>query len=305
MAARGLTNYWGYNSIGFFAPHNAYSSVGRPRPAGHRVQADGEGLPRRRARGDPRRGLQPHRRGRRRRPDAVASAGSTTAASTSGSCRPRQPGDAGPTTPTGTSPAAATPSTPSNPFALRLILDSLRYWVTEMHVDGFRFDLLSALTRTGHDVDMRCAPADRDRPGPGAAAREADRRAVGRLDGRLPGRRVPAAVGGVERPVPRHDPRLLARPLRAASAPSRPGWPARRTCTPTTAARRTPRSTSSPPTTASRCATWCPTTHKHNEANGEDNRDGTDNNRSLEPRRRGRDRRPGRSSRCAAGRRPT
>ncbi len=37
---------------------------------------------------------------------------------------------------------------------LRLILDSLRYWVTEMHVDGFRFDLASALTRTGHQVDM-------------------------------------------------------------------------------------------------------------------------------------------------------
>ena len=43
----------------------------------------------------------------------------------------------------------------SHPFALRMILDSLRYWVTEMHVDGFRFDLLSALTRTGQDVDMR------------------------------------------------------------------------------------------------------------------------------------------------------
>ena len=36
-----------------------------------------------------------------------------------------------------------------------MILDSLRYWVTEMHVDGFRFDLLSALTRTGRAVDMR------------------------------------------------------------------------------------------------------------------------------------------------------
>jgi glycogen debranching enzyme GlgX len=42
----------------------------------------------------------------------------------------------------------------SHPFALRMILDSLRYWVTEMHVDGFRFDLLSALTRTGRAVDM-------------------------------------------------------------------------------------------------------------------------------------------------------
>ncbi|MDQ6522479.1 glycogen debranching protein GlgX [Nocardioides sp. LHD-245] len=47
-----------------------------------------------------------------------------------------------------------------DPLALRLILDSLRYWVTEMHVDGFRFDLMSALTRTaGPDavsVDMAC-----------------------------------------------------------------------------------------------------------------------------------------------------
>src|SRR3954449_9525036 len=43
----------------------------------------------------------------------------------------------------------------SHPFALRMILDSLRYWATEMHVDGFRFDLLSALARTGQTVDMR------------------------------------------------------------------------------------------------------------------------------------------------------
>ncbi|HEY1116183.1 MAG TPA: alpha-amylase family glycosyl hydrolase, partial [Acidimicrobiales bacterium] len=42
----------------------------------------------------------------------------------------------------------------NHPLALRLILDSLRYWVTEMHVDGFRFDLMSALTRTGYDIDM-------------------------------------------------------------------------------------------------------------------------------------------------------
>ncbi len=44
----------------------------------------------------------------------------------------------------------------NDPLALRLILDSLRYWVTEMHVDGFRFDLMSALTRTGYDIDMSC-----------------------------------------------------------------------------------------------------------------------------------------------------
>ncbi|GAW50016.1 MULTISPECIES: glycogen debranching protein GlgX [unclassified Nocardioides] len=44
----------------------------------------------------------------------------------------------------------------NDPLALRLILDSLRYWVTEMHIDGFRFDLMSALTRTGYDIDMNC-----------------------------------------------------------------------------------------------------------------------------------------------------
>jgi glycogen operon protein len=40
-----------------------------------------------------------------------------------------------------------------NPQVLQLIMDSLRYWVTEMHVDGFRFDLASALAREFHDVD--------------------------------------------------------------------------------------------------------------------------------------------------------
>ena len=39
------------------------------------------------------------------------------------------------------------------PHVLQLIMDSLRYWVTEMHVDGFRFDLAAALARSFHDVD--------------------------------------------------------------------------------------------------------------------------------------------------------
>ena len=43
------------------------------------------------------------------------------------------------------------------PHVLRFVMDSLRYWVTEMQVDGFRFDLASALVRTHHDVDMFCA----------------------------------------------------------------------------------------------------------------------------------------------------
>src|SRR5205823_12071161 len=40
-----------------------------------------------------------------------------------------------------------------HPEVLRLIMDSLRYWVSEMHVDGFRFDLASALARGFHEVD--------------------------------------------------------------------------------------------------------------------------------------------------------
>lgn len=46
---------------------------------------------------------------------------------------------------------------PGNPYVLQLIMDSLRYWVVEMHVDGFRFDLASALAREFFDVDMLSA----------------------------------------------------------------------------------------------------------------------------------------------------
>ena len=40
-----------------------------------------------------------------------------------------------------------------HPYTLQLLMDSLRYWVTEMHVDGFRFDLASTLAREFYDVD--------------------------------------------------------------------------------------------------------------------------------------------------------
>src|ERR1043165_5034648 len=40
-----------------------------------------------------------------------------------------------------------------HPQVLQLIMDSLRYWVTDMHVDGFRFDLASTLARELHEVD--------------------------------------------------------------------------------------------------------------------------------------------------------
>ena len=98
-----------------------------------------------------------------------------------------------------------------HPHTLQLIMDSLRYWVLEMHVDGFRFDLAvhagPRVLRRGPAVGVlrtRAAGSD-GQPG------QADRRAVGRRPRRLPGRQLPAAVDRVERQVPRHRARLLAR----------------------------------------------------------------------------------------------
>ena len=145
LANRGVSNYWGYSSLGFFAPHAAYAadrSAGRP---GGRVQADGTGAARGRSRGHPRRRLQPHR-GRRpgrtvadvpraRRADHYKLAPhSGSYVDTTGCGNTLDVGDLD---------------------VLRLVLDSLRYWVTEMHVDGFRFDLATALTRERMDVDER------------------------------------------------------------------------------------------------------------------------------------------------------
>ena len=86
----------------------------RPRRPGVGVQADGQGVPRRRARGPAGRGLQPHRRGRGRGTDAVLPGPRRPGLLPPGparraTSRPRRPPS---TTPTGTSPAAATPSTP-------------------------------------------------------------------------------------------------------------------------------------------------------------------------------------------------
>ena len=82
-----------------------------------------------------------------------------------------------------------------HPQVLKLIMDSLRYWVQEMHVDGFRFDLAAALARELHDVDRLVGLLRHHPPGPGDLAGEADRRAVGRRRGRLPGGQLPGRCG--------------------------------------------------------------------------------------------------------------
>ena len=149
LLRRGLTNYWGYNTLGFFAPHAALQRLGQRRRAGHRVQDDGQGAARRRHRGDPRRRLQPHRRGRPRPGPTLSFRGIDNA----GYYRLDRQNPARYTDYTGCGNTLDV----RRSAVLGLLMDSLRYWVTEMHVDGFRFDLASALARSMHDVDRLSA----------------------------------------------------------------------------------------------------------------------------------------------------
>ena len=140
-------------------------------------------------------------------------------------------------------------------------MDSLRYWVIEMHVDGFRFDLASALARELHEVDQLGGVLRHHPPGPGPLAGEADRRAVGPRRGRLPGGQLPRRCGpsgtaSTATRVRRFWQRRRRRSVRVRHAL----WPAAATCTSRAAGARTPASTSSPATTASRCRTWSATT---------------------------------------------
>ena len=80
LLEKGLTNYWGYNTIGFFAPDPRYAA--NPADSSARVQGDGGALSRCRARSHSRRGLQPHRRRQRARARRSPSKASTTPATT-------------------------------------------------------------------------------------------------------------------------------------------------------------------------------------------------------------------------------
>ncbi|MGN9844768.1 glycogen debranching protein GlgX [Nonomuraea sp. H19] len=148
LVARGLTNYWGYNTMAYLAPHGSYSSAGTRgqqvlefkamvralHEAGievildvvynHTAEGDHMG-PTLGFRGiDNTAYYRLHDGDRRYYLDYTGCGNSLNVRS---------------------------------PHALQLIMDSLRYWVLEMHVDGFRFDLASALARELHDVDRLSA----------------------------------------------------------------------------------------------------------------------------------------------------
>jgi isoamylase len=148
LVARGLTNYWGYNSIGFFAPEASYSSTGTRGQQVSEFKAMVRNL---------------HAAGIEVVLDVVYN--HTAEGNHLGPTlsfrgldnrayyrtldeRPRYYLDY---TGTGNTLNAR------HPQVLALILDSLRYWVEEMHVDGFRFDLASALARGVHEVDRLSA----------------------------------------------------------------------------------------------------------------------------------------------------
>ena len=111
----------------------------------------------------------------------------------------------------------------ADPVGLQLIMDSLRYWLTEMRVDGFRFDLAPTLARENGGFDRRAAFFDLVAQDPVVSQAKliAEPWDVGQADSYDIGR-FPPAVERVERPLPRHDARLLAQPRRACSASSPP-----------------------------------------------------------------------------------
>ena len=141
LIQRGLTNYWGYNTIGFFAPHNGYSAAVRAGREGGQVaefKAMVDAL---------------HRAGLEVILDVVFNHTAEAGPDGPALCFrgidnlayyrtvPGDPGAYYDTTGCGNALNAG------DPMMLQLMMDSLRYWLDEMHADGFRFDLAPTLAR--------------------------------------------------------------------------------------------------------------------------------------------------------------
>jgi isoamylase len=148
LVERGLSNYWGYNTIGFFAPHNGYAAYGTRGQQVMEFKTMVKAL---------------HEAGIEVILDVVynhTAEGNHMGPTLSFRGIDNKAyyrlvdGDEAhyfDTTGTGNSLLMR------SPHVLQLIMDSLRYWVTEMHVDGFRFDLAATLARQFHEVDRLSA----------------------------------------------------------------------------------------------------------------------------------------------------
>ena len=97
-----------------------------------------------------------------------------------------------------------------HPQVRALIIDCLKYWVEEMHVDGFRFDLATVLGREGNGFNEHCAFFKSLRAEPALAYRQADRGTLGCGLGRIPARTISAGLVGMERPLSGRDALVLA-----------------------------------------------------------------------------------------------
>ncbi|MBA2280541.1 MAG: glycogen debranching protein GlgX [Acidimicrobiia bacterium] len=148
LVERGLRNYWGYNSIGFLAPHNDYANRGQ---RGEQVQEF-----RAMVRDLHSAGIEVildvvynhSAEGNHLGPTLSLKGFDNAAYYRLVAEDPRFYFDY-----TGTGNTLNM----RNPHTLQLVMDSLRWWVTEMHVDGFRFDLASTLARSLHEVDRLSA----------------------------------------------------------------------------------------------------------------------------------------------------
>jgi isoamylase len=145
---RGLRNYWGYHTVGYFAPHNEYASRDRPNAVVSEFKHMVKTL---------------HQAGIEVILDVVYN--HTAEGNHEGPLlslrgidnpayyRLVQDNPAYYMDYTGTGNSLNM----RHPHVLQLIMDSLRYWVNEMHVDGFRFDLAATLARSMHEVDRLSA----------------------------------------------------------------------------------------------------------------------------------------------------
>ena len=167
-----------------------------------------------------------------------------------------------------------------HPQVLKLVMDSLRYWVLDMHVDGFRFDLASALARELHDVDRLSAFFDVINQDPVLSQSQADRRALGCGRGRLSGRAISRHCGRNGMANIATWSAATGRATTASLRSSGTGLPAAAICISATGGVLPPASISLRRTTDSRCNDLVSYNEKHNEANGEENRDGANDNHS-------------------------